>query len=105
MKIIRHYHERCTLQEFAEKHNMTMEFFERSVGTTLPSLYGHLSHVEVKDGCMLVGAYGNGYTEAQVIRDYAKQLSGKLIVWRAMHPDRKQIQCPVFIEEGTDHTP
>jgi hypothetical protein len=99
MEIVRKYRERSTIEAFAEKHGLIMEICERDHGWRLAPLFGSFIRVEVKNGSILLGAYGNGFSEGEVIRDYAKLISGKLIVFDALGPNRKEIQCPIFVEK------
>jgi hypothetical protein len=95
VEIVRKYRERSTIEAFAEKHGLVMEIYERD-NPQLAPLYGRFRRVEIKDGALLESAFGDGVTESAVIRDYARRISGKLIVFDAMGPNRKEIQCPVF---------
>lgn len=52
--------------------------------------YASLTNVEVKDGCILEGTYGNGATPEEAIRDYYKQIVGKNLVYRAMNKEYRR---------------
>lgn len=47
---------------------------------------------EVMERGMLLGTYGNGRTIKMAMEDYAKKITNKRIVVRAMCPDRKELQ-------------
>ncbi len=56
--------------------------------------YASLNHVEVKDGCILIAAYGNGETPEEAMRDYYKQIVGKKLVYHAMSKEYRR-ECVV----------
>jgi hypothetical protein len=56
--------------------------------------YASLEHVEVKDGCILKGTYGNGSTPEEAMRDYYKRVVGKQLVFHAMSPKYRR-ECVV----------
>lgn len=58
--------------------------------------YAHFKYCEVKDGNMLIGVSGDGRTINAAIRDYAKQISGKHLVFDAYTQDRKDLKAPVL---------
>ena len=49
---------------------------------------------EIKDGRMLISAYGQGKTVAQAKANYCLHLRGKRVVVDAMTKTRKEIQLP-----------
>ena len=65
MKIINKNIKRMTIEQFAEKHNLTMVVNERHSGcgnNTLPRFYARFENSDVSEGFLLYGKYGNGNT-------------------------------------------
>jgi len=91
-----------SLQKFADLNDFTMEVHERGKGCGSKRFYAHFSRVEVSDGMMLVGTYGDGADEEEAIKNYAAEIEGKMLVYSAGTRDRKQIQAPsaFVVEEG-----
>jgi len=56
--------------------------------------YAALQRVEIKDGCILNGAYGNGATPEEAMRDYYKKIADKRLVYRAMNKEYRR-ECVV----------
>lgn len=50
----------------------------------------HFKDCDVKDGGMLVGAYGTGTSPDTALADYVNRLQGNLIVFRASNPDKRR---------------
>lgn len=96
MKIKYHYPpNKITIEEFADKHDLTMEVHQRNVNTLASDrLYAHFKRCEIKVGCCFRSSYGDGNTPAQAIANYAKEISRRLLVIDAMSTGRKEIQCP-----------
>ena len=100
MKIVQETIQTGTFEEFADAHGLQMKVVERRLPVGDPCrFYARLDGVEEKQGNCLVGIYGNGPTPEEAIRDYAKQISMKLIVHNAMSDDRRE--CLVWrLTEG-----
>ena len=98
MEIERHKVHEMTIEEFAENNNLIMEVHERD-DPKLPRCYAHFKLSDIKDGSCLIGKYGDGETEQEAIRNYAKEISGKLLVIGAFSSDRRNIQVPRLIEK------
>ena len=98
MEIERHQLEEMTIEEFAENNNLIMEVHERD-NPKLPRCYAHFKHSEIKDGICLSGKFGDGETEQEAIRNYAKEISGQMLVIGAFSNDRRNIQVPRLIEK------
>jgi len=81
-----------TLEEFADRHGLVMEVRER-VGCSrdFPRFYASFHRAEVKEGGLLVSFAGNGDSEEEAIREYARRLDGKLLVLDATSPARRDI--------------
>jgi hypothetical protein len=101
MQIIREDIPKITLQEFAEKHELTMVITERNLvmHPDLSTYYCRFQNCEIKDGAALIGVSGNGKTEAEAFADYAAQISGRFLVFNAYQDSRKEIQCPILVKE------
>lgn len=97
MKIERHFKDRMTIEEFAEKHDLIMEVYERDKGIATP-FYARFKGAEIKDDGMLRSAHGNGYTEEEAINDYASEISEKVLVFGAYITNRKEIRVPILIK-------
>ena len=87
-----------TLEDFADKHNLEMDVFERKANN-LPKFYAHFRHVETREKgfSVGVGAYGDGETPKQAIKNYAKRISGHVLIVNAFSNKRQEIQAPKFI--------
>lgn len=48
-------------------------------------------HCEVKEGCFLVGTYGEGKTHEDACEDYYNQISGKILVFNAYSNERQEV--------------
>lgn len=85
--------ERMTIGQFADKHGLTMIVRERA-RFICPDDRGRwiasFDKVESKDGCVLTGEYGNGATPDEAISDYARKITGKLLVYDACGENRKE---------------
>ena len=101
MKIERQKQPRMTINEFADRHDLTMVVVERPIRHRdgLKDLYCHFKSAEVKDGGLLRGASGNGNSEDEAISDYARQISEQLLVIDAMTQERREIFVPVLVED------
>jgi hypothetical protein len=100
MQIVRNLIPTSTLEDFADQHGLVMEINERSA-LHFPTgcgmrFYARFAKCEVKDGGILIGASGNGDNEVQSMKNYADQISERLIVIDAYGPNRREIQCPRF---------
>lgn len=80
------------ISDFADKHGLEMEVHERSKVT----YYAHFSHVELKEGSILIGAFGDGKDETSAILDYAEKISNRLIVVRSTTNERREIAVPLL---------
>lgn len=84
MKIERRYVPTSTLEEFAERHDLTMVVCERGIHATsagTPRYFAYFSHAEVLDKGFLVGVCGgDDDTEQAAISDYARRISEKTLV-------------------------
>jgi hypothetical protein len=56
--------------------------------------YADFDYVEIKDGGILIGAYGNSATPEEAMRDCYKKIVGKRLVFHAMNPEYRR-ECVV----------
>jgi len=90
------------LSDFADKHGLVMQVKERTRtelwrGFDYESnrYYAQFRDVDVKDGAVLRGTFGNGRTPEAAMANYAKEISGKLLVKDWHKPDeRKEFHAP-----------
>lgn len=104
MKIIRNEIPRMTLQEFADKHDLTMVITERNpiMHHNLPSYYCRFQNCEIKENSTLSSVAGNGSTEADALADYAAKISGRYLVFNAYQDSRKEVQCPILVQQKSN---
>lgn len=89
-----------TIEEFADQHGLVMEVHERD-DPKLPRYYATFKDVNVVDGVLLRGEYGNGDTEEEAIRNYGDALSFKTIVVNAGMANRREINVPRIVRRRT----
>jgi len=84
-----------TIEEFADKYDLTMVVKERR-NPSAPSsrYYAMFDGCEVTDRCMLSPLYGNGPSQDQAISAYAEEISLKTIAFNAMESNRMEIVAP-----------
>jgi hypothetical protein len=78
------------IQLFAEKHDLTMIIHRYGPSRVTAQFQG----VEVKQGDILTTCYGDARSEGAAIAEYARKISGHMLVIDAMAPHRRQIQAP-----------
>lgn len=57
-----------------------------------------LEYCEIKEDGGLLSLQGNGKTWEEAVSDYARQISGKRLVFDAYGKDRAEFQCPILTE-------
>jgi hypothetical protein len=78
----------CTLEEFADRHGLTMVVRERRADMG-PAMRFYA------DGSLLVGTYGDGPTPEAAIADYALEIrGGRRLVYGAWTHDRREFETP-----------
>lgn len=90
---------RMTLEEFADRHGLTMEVAERhpcdwSAPGHFQRYYAHFKSAEVKEGNILKGVFGNGSTTEEAIENYAREISRKRLVLDAYKGTRRELEVP-----------
>lgn len=100
MKIIINRVKREDIAKFADRHKLVMEVNERS-NPGLAKYYAHFRGVEVKSGSILCGESGDGETPEEAIADYARRISGKVLVRGAFCEDRKEMIAPILTYRAT----
>lgn len=88
-----------TIEEFADEHGLEMEVHERE---HFNDFYAHFKNCEIKEGSMLCGTAGYGPTPESAIEDYAKKISGKLLVIGAYTGERREYYVPNLITKGNN---
>ncbi len=96
MKINRKLLPREKIEVFADKHGFEMTVIERTHLPAQNKYYASFDHVEVKNGGILTGTYGDGATDEESIADYASQISGERLVFDAYGQNRKEVTAPIF---------
>ncbi len=104
MEIERNLIDRVSIEQFAEKNDLVMVVDERGINIRTASqyqffrFYASFKCVEVKSGGILFGEHGDGDTEEEAIYDYARRISGELIVVDAGDPrKRREIKVGVLL--------
>jgi hypothetical protein len=95
MEIERTLLKQSTIEAFADEHGLVMDVHERRFDLGhARRFYAAFRHAEIKDGCILRGAYGDGATEQDAIAAYAREISMKRLVIDAYRPSRREIEVP-----------
>lgn len=107
MKIIIKQVSKCTIEDFADAHGLTMIIEERNalpkteVGF-YPKYLASFDKAEDKDdtsSTILTSTYGTGTIPDTAISDYAQKISGRVLVFNATSKENRiEIQCPIFIK-------
>ena len=76
-----------------------MEVNERRVPIGSPARYYALfKSCDVKDGCLLVGSFGNGATPEEAIANYAPKIALRTLVYKAFSKnERKEMKVPRLV--------
>lgn len=105
MKIVIKQLAKCTIEDFADEHGLTMVVEEMSNLYAEKHYAKYLARFEGaedkddKHSNTLTSTYGDGGTPDEAIKRYANKMSGRLLVFNAASKDkRKEIQCPIFIK-------
>lgn len=92
--------ERKTIEGFADSYNLVMEVRERHLRPSSPAglkrYYARFEKSEIKEGCILSSTCGNGDTYEEAINNYAKEISGNLLVINATGTLRREIKVPIL---------
>lgn len=97
MKINRETIKRQTIEEFADEHGLDMKVTERHKFPSPCKFYANFEGADVKEGSAYVGAYGDGATEEEAIRNYAARISETTLVIDAFKPQQREIIVPVLV--------
>lgn len=86
-----------SLDEFAERYGLVMRVHEREhvPPGTGNRFYASFVRVEVKNGAMLRGEYGDGSTPETAIQNYSDLIRGKLLVYSAYGSDRREFYAHI----------
>jgi hypothetical protein len=94
---------KCTIEDFADAHDLVMLVTERNVRriSSDKKYYARFDGAEDKEDSSsgtLESTYGNGGSPDEAIRNYAYKISGRVLIFNAASKkDRLEIQCPIFI--------
>jgi len=85
-----------TINDFADTLNLRIEIHRRcNFSDKNATWYASFDNVEIKDGPILKGEYGNGANPTQALRDYVERIKGKLIVHHAFSKElRREFNVP-----------
>jgi hypothetical protein len=94
MKITIERVQKGTIEEFAEKHDLTMEVIERDGAFQGTNRQFSASFYEcgVVKGKMLHGLYGDGRTPEEAIKDYARVISEETLSINNYPKSRKEVK-------------
>lgn len=93
--------ERCTIEEFADKHGLKMVIEERSKSDwcradNFKQFYAHFDGCSLAERGMQIGMFGDGNTHEEAIANYAEEISGKtLIIGCALKG--KRVSVPIIL--------
>jgi hypothetical protein len=104
MKVIRDYGEEMTLEEFADKYDLTLVIKRRRRSEErFGAYYASFDRVEIKRGSILEGTFGNGPTPRDAVCDYARLISDERLVYNAYDNEKRRgIQPTRIIGEWED---
>lgn len=103
MKIVIKQLAKCTIEDFADAHDLTMIVGEmmHKDAQIFSRYIAHFEDAEAKDNehsTVIGSSYGEGRSPDEAIKDYVRNISGRLLVIDALSSEnRREIQCPVFI--------
>ena len=81
-----------TIEEFADKHGLTMQVRERRLPVGDRNRFdAYFESCEVKEGGILISSFGNGATLEEAIANYAREISLKRLVCNAYGTDRREV--------------
>ena len=85
-----------SLEEFADKHGLVMQVFERSASISTPAqrYYARFEDTEVMWKGMLRGVYGEGPNPDAAIKDYGFRIRGSRIAVNAYSDKRQEVDVP-----------
>ncbi len=98
MKIEWYLQKPTELSTFADEHNLVLEIHERWANDM--RYFAFFRGCEVKSDAILSTKFGNGSTPNKAVRAYAENISGKLLVFNAMSPNRREIVAPALRFSG-----
>ena len=87
---------------FLGKNNITVEICDRGTDWFKDRFYCVFYHkyanssANIKDGCTLLGLYGNGNSPSEAFEDCFRKYSGKVAVFPS-EKNRAEIQFPIIL--------
>jgi hypothetical protein len=87
-----------SLSDFADLHGLSLDMNERDpvLRRTLPRWRCSFRNLEIKDGSLLIGTFGDGDTQEEAIEDYCNRISGKIGVLNAFRSNRTTVNIPTL---------
>jgi hypothetical protein len=83
------------IEEYADALNLQLDITRHAnQGNRYTASFEHCEIKDSAESSVLSSAYGNGYSPATAIEDYAKKIKGKLLVVNAMSLDRREYFVP-----------
>lgn len=92
MKIERHTLETMSIEEFAEKHDLTMEIRERK--SVIKPFCANFKGARLMYSNRVIGDFGEGITEQEAISNYANLISNGKLVFNLFLGKVPEIQVP-----------
>lgn len=98
MKVRLHKIPESTLEDFADKHGLTMVVRERGgknakTGTAFFACFER-AELATQDGYFLISIYGDGHTPEEAIEAYGRKISEGQLVVDAFRDTRREIRVP-----------
>lgn len=98
MEIEIHRYDCQKVEEFADAHGLKMVVRERGANHHPNArFYASFEGIEVKDGCILSGPFGNGATPEEAIKNYLPEISKRVLVHNAYRDDRRVFTAPILV--------
>jgi hypothetical protein len=83
------------LEEACDLLGLTVEIHRRRHPPDAHSWwYAYVRHIEIRDGGILRGVYGDGATPNEALESLATRLSGQPLVWAAGTDKRREFTMP-----------
>lgn len=95
MNIELHEIEKSTIEDFAERHGLTMVVRERHKPIDKHDrYYAFFKNAEVKNNAFIISLFGNGQTPEEAIEEYSKFISLRTLIFDAKTDGRREIEVP-----------
>lgn len=102
MEVVIKKRPRMTLEEFADAHGLMMEVYEIAPVYGFPkgsdkSWFASFQNTQIWDNGCLMGAFGNGATPEDAMREYGNRISECRLVIDPYRHNRREIEVPIII--------